>query len=269
MFTLPGITVQPVPAGELARGRRDGRPPPASPFAVTSVPGHSPGTSRLSRRRPPLLRRRPLRRLGRPHRPARRRLETCCRPRSPRCSTRTRPRPSSTRATARRRRSAPSSRATRSSPICARRGASDERQDRAPPRHARRRARGDAALAAGHRRGRAPVRALRLPQDPDAGVRGHGALRAHVGAGLGRRAEGDVHLHRPLRPLAHPATRGNGADLPRLRRARHAPRSAAREDVHDRADVSLRRAAARAATASTGRHPSRRSAPPTRRSTPS
>ena len=53
---------------------------------------------------------------------------------------------------------------------------------------------------------------------------------------------------------------GHGADLPRLRRARHAPRSAAREDVHDRADVPLRRARARAATASTGRRRSRRSA---------
>ena len=57
----------------------------------------------------------------------------------------------------------------------------------------------------GHRRGRAALRALRLPQDPDAGLRGHGALRPHVRAGLRRRAEGDVHLHRPLRPAAHAA----------------------------------------------------------------
>ena len=64
-------------------------------------------------------------------------------------------------------------------------------------------------------------------QDPDAGVRGHGALRAHLGRGLGRRAEGDVHVHRPLRPLADAAAGGHGADLPRVRRARHAPRAAA------------------------------------------
>ena len=118
---------------------------------------------------------------------------------------------------------------------------SDERQDRAPTRHARRRPGRDAALAARHRRGRAALRALRLPEDPDAGLRGHGALRAHVGAGLRRRAEGDVHLHRPLRPVADAAARGHGADLPRLRRARHAPRPAAGEAVHDRADVPLRR----------------------------
>ena len=47
------------------------------------------------------------------------------------------------------------------------------------------------------------------------------------------------------RPLAHASSGGNGADLPRLRRARHAPRAAAGEAVHDRADVPLRGAAAR------------------------
>ena len=72
-------------------------------------------------------------------------------------------RPSSTRATARRRRSEPSSRATRSSPTSGPPGRSDERQDRASARHARRRPRRDAALAARHRRGRAALRAVRLP----------------------------------------------------------------------------------------------------------
>ena len=124
----------------------------------------------------------------------------------------------------------------------ARRAERRERQDRAPARHARRRPVRDARLAARHGRGRAALRALRLPQGPDARLRGHGALRAHLRPGLGRRAEGDVQLHRPLRPLAHAAAGGDGADLPRLRRARHAPRAAAREDVHDRADVPLRRA---------------------------
>ena len=110
--------------------------------------------------------------------------------------------------------------------------------------------------------------ALRLPPNPDAGVRGHRALRAHLGRGLGRRAEGDVHVHRSLRPVADAASRGDRADLPRVRRARHAPRPAAGEAVHDRADVPVRRPRARAATASTGRRRSRRSARTTRRSTP-
>ena len=66
------------------------------------------------------------------------------------------------------------------------------------------------------------------------------------GAGLGRRPEGDVHVRRPLRPLADAAAGGDGADLPRLRRARPAPRAAAAEALHDRADVPLRRARPRA-----------------------
>ena len=53
---------------------------------------------------------------------------------------------------------------------------------------------------------------------------------------------------------------GDRADLPRVRRARHAPRAAAGEALHGRADVPLRGAADAAATASTGSSPSRRSA---------
>ena len=68
-------------------------------------------------------------------------------------------------------------------------------------------------------------------------------------------------LHGPLRPLVDAAAGGDGADLPRVRRARAAPRAAAAEALHDRADVPLRRRPAGAATASTGRPPSRRSAP--------
>ena len=86
------------------------------------------------------------------------------------------------------------------------------------------------------------MRAVRVPEGADAGLRGHRALRPHVGAGVRRRAEGDVQLHRPLRPAADAATRGDGADLPRLPRERDAARAAAREAVHDRADVPLRRA---------------------------
>ena len=80
--------------------------------------------------------------------------------------------------------------------------------------------------------------------DPDAGLRGHRALRAHVGPGLRRRPEGDVHVRGPRRPLADAATGGDGADLPRLPRARDAPRAAAGEALHDRADVPVRRAPA-------------------------
>ena len=55
-------------------------------------------------------------------------------------------------------------------------------EDRGAARDARRPAVGTAALAAGHGRGRGALRALRLPADPDPGVRGHRALRAHVRA---------------------------------------------------------------------------------------
>ena len=66
------------------------------------------------------------------------------------------------------------------------------------------------------------------------------------GAGLGRRAEGDVHVRGPRRPLAHAAPRGHGADRARVPRARPAPRAAAGQALHDRDDVPLRGAAARA-----------------------
>ena len=57
---------------------------------------------------------------------------------------------------------------------------------------------------------------------PDARLRGHRALRAHLRRRLRHRPEGDVHLHRPLRPLADAAPGGDRADLPRLPRARPA-----------------------------------------------
>ena len=135
-----------------------------------------------------------------------------------------------------RRRARSATRSSRSSARDAHRGAA---------RHARRPPVRPAALAEGDGRDGAAVRALRLPPDPDAGVRGHRALQAHVRRGLRHRAEGDVHLRGPRRPLAHAAPGGHGADLPRLRRARHAPRAAAGEALHDRADVPLRGAAAR------------------------
>ena len=109
-----------------------------------------------------------------------RRLGARSRRRSRRSSTRIRPRRSSIPGTARET-TLGAELAHEPVPRRAARGAGsrDERQDRAPARHARRRPRRDAALAARHGRGRAALRALRLPQDPDPGVRGHGAVRAH------------------------------------------------------------------------------------------
>ena len=99
------------------------------------------------------------------------------------------------------------------------------------------------------------------------GLRGHGALRAHLRAGLRRRAEGDVHVHRPLRPVADAAARGDGADRARVRRARPAPRRRSRRSsTRSRRCTATARPAA-AATASTGSSRSRRSAPTSLRST--
>ena len=166
-FTPPGITVRAATAdvwlegGETRRGRRASRSP------SRRVPGHSPahlayfadgelfsGDVLFAGS------------VGRTDFPAA--TGTCSRRRSRRSSTRIRRTRSSIPATAPRRRSARSSPATRSSPSSARRGRSRERQDRAPARDPRRRPRRDAALAARHGRGRAALRALRLPQGPDA-----------------------------------------------------------------------------------------------------
>ena len=192
----------------------------------------------LLRGRCALLRRRALLRLGRPHRSALRRLGHAARvdplPR--------RGYPPETvvySVTARRRPSETSSPAIRSWPSSARDRRSNARGD---TRHPSVRA---AALAAGDGRDGAALRALRLPPDPDTRLRGHRALRAHVRRGLRHRSEGDVHLHRPLGPVADTAAGGDGADLSRLHRARPPPRAAAAEALHDRLDVPLRRAGAR------------------------
>ena len=223
---------------------------------------------RVLRGRRALLRRPAVRRLGRPRRPARRRLGDAARLGRARCSTASRRRRSSIPGTARRRRSAASSRRTRSS-----RELRAERQRR-ERRSSRRRA-GRTTSCRPTQRGGTLVRtmedvdrALRLAAHPDARLRGHRALRAHGRRGLRRRAQGDVHLHRPQRPLADASARGHGADLPRLHRARHAPRAAAGEGVHDRADVPLRRAGTRPLPRALAALASRRSARPTRRSTP-
>ncbi len=119
-------------------------------------------------------------------------------------------------------------------------GVSRAAEDRAPARHARRRPLRAAAVASGDGRDRASVRALRVQADHDARVRGHGALRAHVRCRLGRRPEGDVHVRRPLGPVADAPTGG------RLRRSAARTSSTGSsvepqplEALHDRADVPL------------------------------
>ncbi len=231
----------------------------------------SPATRRLTSpttRTAPLLRRRALRRVGRAHRPPGRRLGHAARVDShARRHAAARdgrvPRPRADHDARAR-----SSRGIRSSPTCARSGRSEPRgTNRATARHARRRSLRAAALDARHVGDRAAVRALRLSPDPDAGLRGHGALRADVRLGLGRRPEGDVHVRGSLGSVAHAAPGGDRADLPRVRRARLPPRAAAREALHDRVHVPLRRARHVVATASTGRRRSRRSEATIRRST--
>src|SRR5581483_9342517 len=113
-----------------------------------------------------------------------------------------------------------------------------EREVPGAARDARRSA-GRPSLVADRPDDRGAVRAVRLVAHPDARFRGDGALRADVGRGVRRRAQGDVHVHRPQRPLAHAAAGGDGADRPRVRRARPRAGGAAGQGVHDRADVPL------------------------------
>ena len=215
-----------------ARRRREDRPGRAH---LRNGPGAGPlaRAPRVLCRRGSFLRRRPLCRLGRAHRPAAGRAGTPWSSRSVPSSTAFRPRPSSIRATARRPPSEPSFRETRSSPSCA-------REVRGPARHARHPPARAAGLVAREAGVRAPVRAVRLPPDRHAGVRGHRALRPHVGPGVGHRLEGDVHVRRPRRPLADAARGGDGADRPRVPRARPTPRAAAAEALHVRDDLPLR-----------------------------
>src|SRR5581483_5560742 len=90
---------------------------------------------------------------------------------------------------------------------------SDEREVPGAAGDARRPPRRAAAVAEGHRHARGGGRAVRLPAHPDAELRGHRPLLPHLRAGLGHRAEGDVHVHRPGRPLAHAAAGGHRADV--------------------------------------------------------
>ena len=205
------------------RGRRDARAR-RHPVRDAQRPRPLAGAPRLPRGRLPLLRRRPLRGLGRPHRPAGRRLGDARRV-DPHAH-----RPLSAgddrlfRATARRRRSAPSS---SRNPFLARaarlvttfeapRGTHDILPSEQPLWR----------LVTGEAERLCALYGYRPIQTPV--LRGHGALHAHVRRGLRRRAEGDVHLRGPRRPLADASARGDRADRARLPRARPAPRARSR-----------------------------------------
>ena len=103
--------------------------------------------------------------------------------------------------------------------------------------------------------------------DRDADLRGHRAVRARGGGVDRHRPQGDVQLRRPRRPQRHPAPRGNGADRPRLPRARHAEAAAAGEALAPGALLPPRAAPGRAAFASSTSSAPRRSAPTRRWST--
>ena len=172
------------------------------------------------------------------------------------------PRRGCSRVTARRRRWRASARRTRSSKT------SDERGDRAPPRHPRLAAAARRAAPARDRRRDRDVRARGLPPDRHARLRGHRALRPHCRRDLGRGLQGDVLVPRPQRARADAAPRGHGAGHARLPPARALARAAAGAPLVRGADVPLRGARRPGATASTTSSGSRRSARRTRRSTP-
>ena len=117
------------------------------------------------------------------------------------------------------------------------RGAVAETRARHPP--------GRRPLVAARLGDRAAAAALRLRADPDAGDRGHGHDPALLRRRLGHRPEGDLHLRRPRRPLAHAPSRGHRADRARLPRERPPPGAEAGQALHDRDDVPLRPAAGR------------------------
>ena len=243
-------------------------------FDVARGAGPFARPSRVRRRRRAALWRRAVRRVGRTDRLPGRRLGDAASARSGSSSARSRPTRSCTRATGRRRRSAPSSRGIRSSRSCgtsraSRRGerpreASSGRA--APMTSSRPRCRCWERVTGEIERlcGLYGFRRIVTPVFEDTAL-----FQRTSGLGLRRRAEGDVHLLRPLRPLAHAPSGGDGADLPGLRRARDAPRAAAGEALHDRARCTATAHRAADATASTGRPRSRPSEPTIRRSTPS
>ena len=96
--------------------------------------------------------------------------------------------------------------------------------------------------------------------DRDARLRGHRAVRARRRPVHRHRPQGDVHLRGQGRAQPHPAAGGHGADLPRLRRARHAQAGAAGEALPTSGRSSATSARRPAATASSTSSGPRRSA---------
>ena len=188
------------------RRRRDASRLAGIDFGTIAVPGHSPATRSHTSTDGFVFSGDVLfSGFGRAHRPRRWQTRTRCLPASPamygaaaardggRCPGMARPR-----------RSSASWRPTRSWPSCdvsgkfqAPRGTRDWYGD-----DARRRRRVIDAARGG-------VRSGRLRRGRDADLRGHRRLRPHLRRGLRRRAQGDVHLHRPQRPLADAAARGH------------------------------------------------------------
>ena len=198
---------------------------------VVFTPGPQPGPRHLRdpRRGRAVQRRRPLPGLGRARRPARRRLADAAREhprprrRLPGGDDRL-PRTHGDHDARRRARDQPVPGRARSlgSPRCLRASRPRRGTFDILPADAERR-------AADQGGGGRAVRAGRLRADRDPGVRGHRAVRARRGRGHRHRPQGDVHVHRPGRPQPHAAPGGDRRDLPRVRRARHAPAAPAGE----------------------------------------
>ena len=112
------------------------------------------------------------------------------------------------------------------------------------------------------------LRPRRLRADRHAQLRGHGAVRARRRPLHRHRPQGDVHLRGQGRAQPHPAPRGHGADLPRLRRARHAGAGAAGQALLPRPVLSPRAPAGGPLPAVPPARRSRRSAPSRRSPTP-
>ena len=203
-------------------------------FEVVFTPGHSPGhvTYALARRGRAVLGRRPLPGLGRPRRPARRRLADAAgldrdadRRAYPAETTVYPGHMGITTLGARARHQSVPARARAPQPV---RAVLSVIQ--APTRHVRRPpGSSGAARAVLEAHARADPRRRRLPADRDADVRGDRAVRARGRRGDRHRAEGDVHVRRRRRPLADAAPGGDRAGLPRLPRARDAQAAPARE----------------------------------------
>ena len=235
-----GIRPRPTTPDVLARPAARRSRSPASRSRSVAFPATRPATSPTPPTAP-LLGRRALRRLGRPHRPPRRRLGHAARvdPAARRAL------PARDRRLLRPRPADDARRRARAQPV----------PRRAPRRAARVKfeaprgthdilpseqplwRRVDAARSR-------TVRALRLPADPDAGLRGH---RASSSA---RRAQGSDVVQKEMYTFTDRGGRsltlrpeGTAPIVPRVPRARPAPRAAAGEALHDRADVPLRRAA--------------------------